>query len=98
MSEKSISRQRSHLINLKNVATLILQCLDLPPAIDLLSLRVLQLVVSLNSFLQNLGDIWHRPSRSAKVKATLLLKVSATDVTESLSHAVLNVDLLGLVT
>ena len=40
-----------YLVNLKHVTTFILESLNCPPAINLLSIRVLQLVINLNGFL-----------------------------------------------
>src|SRR6478735_3794058 len=83
------------LVNLKDVSSLLLELLNLLARINLLA-SSLGLVS--DSLLEHLGHIRYRPRRTAEVEATLVLDVGLCNLLEGLTHAVLNVNLLRLVT
>ena len=84
-----------HLVHLKDITTTLLKPLNLLAGVNLATSF---LRLSSNGLLEDSSDIRHGPGRTAEVEGALLLDVGLDDVRHGLAHAVLDVDLLGLVT
>ena len=87
--------QLTSLVDLKDVSQLIFQLLNLPARVDLLARG---LGVRRDRLLQHGGNVWNGPGGTAEVEGTLLVDIRLDDLGQGLAHAVLDVDLLRLVT
>ena len=91
----SKTKRSKNLVDLEHIPALLLQLLNLLVAILLLALSR---SLDFNTLLEHSSNIRHGPGRTAQVESALLAEVSLADLGQSLAHAVLDVDLLGLVT
>ncbi|TKW58527.1 hypothetical protein CTA1_6466 [Colletotrichum tanaceti] len=81
-------------LHLEHVTAVFLELLNLVASIDLLAAH---LGLGVDGLHQHVGDVGNGPRGTAQVEAALVADVRLDDIAHGLAHAVLDVDLAGLI-